>query len=167
MSITESDAYDIRYTNERDGGFLEKWLKYPGMSSSYPFTTEQERSFFCRNWMWYVRHKSCLTATYKETPIGMAVLYLMPYKKVAHMGLLSFIVDPHMQRKGVGTSLIRNIKHLGKTNFNLESLHLDVYEKSPAKPFLDEMGFRCIFTQNEFVHDGSAYLKRHLMEAIL
>ena len=56
---------------------------------------------------------------------GIATLFLMPYKKVSHISMLYLIVDPKYQRKGVGSSLLKNIMHYAK-KFKLESIHVSL-----------------------------------------
>ena len=52
----------------------------------------------------------------------------MPYKKVAHHCLFKIVVDPKHQRKGIGRALLKNLKHLAKTYFHLELMHIEVFE---------------------------------------
>jgi len=164
-NITESGEYDLRFSEQGDEHHLLEWFKWPGMSENFPFETQREREIFTKNWASFFRYKCALTAVYKGKVVGMAVLFLMPYKKVSRHGMLYFIVDPRVQRKGVGSSLIKNIIHLGKTRFALERIYLDVYEGSNAKPFLEHCGFTEVLFQEKVVKGANGkYKGRHLME---
>lgn len=163
--LTESGQYDIRYSENGDEIKLQQWLKWPGMTTHFSISTDQEMDIFIRNWVSFFRYKSCLTATYKGSPVGMATLFLMPYQKVSKHGMLYFIVDPKVQRKGIGSSLLKNIVHLGKTRFHLERIYLDVFEGSHAKPFLEYCGFHTVFYQEKFIKEPNGkYRGRYLME---
>lgn len=163
--LTEMSEYDIRYSEKGDDQKLLEWMKWPAMTDNFPVETEREIELFVRNWGSFFRYKSGLTALYKGEPVGMAVLFLMPYKKVSRHGMLYFLVDPKLHRKGIGSSLIRNIVHLGKTRFHLERIYLDVFEGSNAKPFLEKCGFREVFYQARFVKEPKGtYRGRYLME---
>ena len=166
--LTESDDFDIRYSEADDESSLRKWLNYPAMLNNFPMEKEENVNLVLRNWIGFFKYKSSLTATYKGKPVGIATLFLMPYKKVAHHSMMYFVVDPEMQRKGIGSSLMRNIKHLAKSRFKIEGIHLDVYSGMPGKPFLETCGFESLFEQEKFVKEqGGNYRSRFVMEARL
>lgn len=166
--VTDSEHFDIRYSEAADESSLRKWLNYPAMLNNFPMEKEENVNLVLRNWTGFFKYKSSLTATYKGKPVGIATLFLMPYKKVAHHSMLYFIVDPEMQRKGVGFSLIKNIKHLAKTRFRVEGIHLDIYSGLSGKPFLEACGFTALFEQKQFVkEENGTYRSRFVMEAKL
>ena len=167
MSITESEDYDIRYTTVQDMSFLREWLKTKGMLHWYPPEEDEELENFIRIWIGFCRYNASLTATYKKQPVGMAVLYLMPYRKVAHHAMFQIIVDPESQKKGVGASLIRNLKHLGKKNFSLELLHAEILDVNPITPLLQKLGFEEFARQEKYVKEKGKYYPRILMECEL
>ena len=163
----ELPTFDIRYSEEKDQKHLEQWLAFPHVLDCFPMATQQETHLMVRNWMSFCRYRSSLTAVFREKPIGIATIFLMPYRKVAHHGMLYFMVSPKFQREGVGAALIKNIKHLGKQAFHLEGLHLDIYEGCAALPFLKSQGFHEVLRQEKFVKENGKYRSRILMEAKL
>ncbi|NGX26783.1 MAG: hypothetical protein K940chlam6_00708 [Chlamydiae bacterium] len=166
MSITESEEYDIRHTTVQDMSFLREWFKTKGMLHWYP-PEDEELENFIRIWIGFCRYNASLTATIKKQPVGMAVLYLMPYRKVAHHAMFQIIVDPEYQKKGVGYSLIRNLKHLGKKNFSLELLHAEVLDVNPIVSLLQKLGFEEFARQEKYVKEKGKYYPRILMECEL
>ncbi|MCK4934776.1 MAG: GNAT family N-acetyltransferase [Simkaniaceae bacterium] len=162
--ITKSADFDIRYTLLDDEKYLREWLSSKNIYKNFPFNSDEEANDLIKNWIGFSKYKCSLTALFKNVPVGIATLFLMPYRKVAHLSMLYFIVDPKYQRKGVGHSLIKNLKHLAKSYFRLEGLHLDVYENSPALPFLEKQGFTIITKQEKFVKDNDQYLSRYILE---
>ncbi|MDN3505861.1 MAG: GNAT family N-acetyltransferase [Simkaniaceae bacterium] len=164
--ITESKDYDIRYSTVQDMDALRSWFKTDGMLHWYPPVNDQELENFVRVWIGFTRYNACLTATYQGKPVGMAVLFLMPYRKVAHHAMFQIIVDPEFQRKGVGHSLIRNLKHLGK-NFKLELIHAEVLDVGPLIPLLEKLEFKEFARQEKYVKEEGKYYPRIMMECIL
>lgn len=165
--ITDKKDYEIRYTDPSDEKVLRKWLKFPGLLDWYPMSNEKETDLIMKNWIGFYRFKSSLTATFKGKPIGIATLLLMPYRKVAHHAMLYFIVDPKSAHQGVGTSLLKNIKHLAKDYFKIEGIHFDVYEGCPAIKLFESQGFREVARLDGAVKMGDTYVAKILMEAIL
>ena len=90
----------------------------------------------------------------------------MPYRKVAHLSLFYIIVDKEYRRKGIGTSLIKNLKNLAQKYFRLEGIHGEIYAGSPIIPLLEKENFTPIFTQEKFVKIGEKYLSRTVYEHI-
>ncbi len=163
--LTESDEYDIRYSNSSDTKKLSEWLKWPGVSKAFPYESEEERNLFVMNWAAFYRYKCTLTATYKGSPVGMAILFLMPYRKVSKHAMLSVIVEPALQRKGIGRSLVRNINHLGQTRFQLHRIYFDVYGDQGVQSFFSSCGYNLVCSQKKYVKEAeNVYLDRHLME---
>lgn len=165
--ITEETGYDIRYSELEDEKFVIEWLKDPEVRKWFPPTEEKEIDPFVRNWVGFSRHKSSLTAVYQGKPVGIVTLFLMPYIKVAHLCMVYIAVDPAMQRQGVGYSLVKNIKHLAKNYFKLESVHAEVFEGCPAEPLLEKHDFKTVVRQDNFVKLDEGYRQRLIMEVDL
>ena len=161
--ITNEDVYDIRYSRILDKTHLKEWVSHPEVLRWFPMVGEKEIEMMCRNWAGFSRYRSSITATYDHKPIGMATLFLMPYRKVAHLAMLNIAVAPHMQRKGVGTSLIRNIVHLAK-GFKLKSIHLEVMEGCPLIPVLKKQGFYQVFRQDDYFEVDGVKRAREVWE---
>jgi RimJ/RimL family protein N-acetyltransferase len=158
---------DIRYSYVTDVIYLRRWLTHPGMLHWFPLETSQEVEAAIQSWMSMVRHSAALTATINNVPCAMGVLFLMPYKKVSHQCMFKLIVDPAFQRRGIGTSLVKNLKHLAKNYFHLELMHIDVFEKNPLIDLLMKMDFQQYGYQEKFIKEGDHYLARVLLEAHL
>ncbi len=167
VSIIESDEYDIRYTIPGDESFLYEMLSDEVNNQWMPVDIEQSVDLFSKNWMFFSQYKCALTCLYQGQPCGMGILFLMPYKKVAHLSMLYFIVARHFQHQGVGRSLLKNLKHLAKEYLLLESIHIELYEGCPAIPLLLEQGFKEIIRQEKFVCLEGKYLDRLIYEVQL
>lgn len=164
--ITESDKYDIRYTELEDQSVLENWLKNPEDRFFYPISSEEEIPFFAKNWVGFSRFKASLSATFEGKVIGLATLYLMPYRKLAHQAMFYMMVDPSMRKKGVGSSLLKNLMHLAKTRFFLESLQCEIFEGSPLLFLLEKEGFSSFALQEKYIKKNDLYYHRNLLEVM-
>lgn len=165
--ITDEKAFDIRYSENSDITHIRKWLQTKGMLSNFPMGNEKEIEMNLRYWSGFFRYHSSLTSTYNGVPNGVATLFLMPFRKVMHFGMMQFIVDPKWQRRGIGTALIKNIKHLAVTKFKLERLYFDVFEGSFSHSFLLKNGFIEICRQEKFVKENGKYKSRIIMDITL
>lgn len=155
---------DIRYTVNEDEPYLRDWLHAPGMMHWFPIGNEKELDNGAKVWMAYSRFSASLTAARDGTPFGMATLFLMPYRKVAHHCLFKIIVDPRYQRQGIGESLLKNLMHLARNYFRLELIHIEVFEGNPMIQLLEKMEFRRFAYQKDYVKEGDEYLARALYE---
>ncbi len=151
MSFTDKKEYELRYTTSEDLDFVTSLVKVSEVRKWLPPSSDEDCLLFSKNWVSFGKYKAALTALYEGIPIGAAVLFLMPYKKVAHLAIVYVAVDPKFQRMGVGRSLIRNICHLGKSRFRLESVHFEVYEGCPICSLLESLEFKEIASQKNFV----------------
>ena len=140
-TITSDPRYDIRYTRLLDKTPLKEWVMHPEVLKWFPMNNEKEVDLLLRNWIGYSRFESSLTAIFDHKPIGIATLFLMPYKKVAHESMFKIVVSPEYQRRGIGSSLLKNIKHLAQQRFRLERLHVEVYAENPLIVVLENKGF--------------------------
>ncbi len=158
---------DMRYTNLMDSPYLRDWLNSPGMLHWFPMSDEKDVEDALRVWMGFSRFNASLTATINHVPCGIGTLFLMPYRKVAHQCMFKLIVDPKFQRQGIGTSLVKNLKHLAKSYFHLEYMHIEIYEGNPLIALLKKNGFYEFVRQEGFVKEHDQYLARILMECDL
>ena len=149
--LVQSKDYDIRYSYEGDYDFLFDLLSHKEVNKWFPINIETGAPLFAKNWIFYAKYLCSLTCLYKKKPCAIGVLFLMPYKKVAHLAMGYMAVHPSMQRKGIGTSLLKNLQHLGKTKFHLESIHFEVFEYCPIIPLLKKQGFAEIIRQERYV----------------
>ena len=163
-----SFEFDIRFSDAlKDGPTLDKWLTGSKDLKWYPVKTKDEVKSMSSNWIGFSKYKASLTATHKNQAVGIGTLYLMPYKKVSHHAMFYIIVGKSYRRKGVGSSLVKNLKNLAKTRFKLESIHCEVFEGCPLIPILEKEGFETFAEQEGFSKDGNEYLSRKLMESFL
>jgi RimJ/RimL family protein N-acetyltransferase len=159
--------HDIRYTYITDITYLRQWLKTPGMLHWFPMSTEKELEDAIQCWIGFCRWSASLTATINHVPCGIGTLFLMPYKKVAHHCLFKMIVDPKFQQQGVGSSLLKNLKHLAKNYFHLEMMNIELFEGNPILDLLKKNDFYEVVVQDKFVKEEGVYRKRIVMETKL
>ena len=165
MTIIDLKDFDIRYTILDDMPYLRSWLKIEGMLHWFPPDDELEMENFIRIWMGFARYSAALTATFDNQPIGMATLYLMPYRKVAHQCMFQIIVDPKYQRKRIGYSLMKNMIHLAKNYFRLELINVEILdEKNPLISLLKKLDFYEFARQEKYIKENGEYFSRVLME---
>jgi RimJ/RimL family protein N-acetyltransferase len=155
--------HDIRWSQMEDLPHLEKWFLTPETCNAYPFGFE-ERGDALKNWIGFSRYRASLTATIDNTPCAIGTLFLMPYKKVAHHCSFYLIVAPEHRRKGIGRSMVRNLIHLAKSQFRLESIHAEIFEPSVMVPLLKQLNFETFATQENYIKINGTGHSRILME---
>lgn len=165
--IPELEGLQLRYTITEDAPYLKEWLLEPGILRGFPMIDEPEVEDAVKHWISFSKYKSSLTAVINETPVGIATLCLMPYRKLAHHCLLSIIVSKEYRSKGVGTVLMNNLLHLAKNFFNMEVIYLEVYEGNPAISLYKRFGFVEIGYQKHFMKENNEYVGKVIMERIL
>lgn len=162
------EEWDIRYTYLTDAPYLKQWLSNETVQKWFPISEEKEIEDAVQCWMGFSRYSSSLTVTIDHVPCGIGTLFLMPYRKVAHHCLIKMVVDPCYQRRGIGLSLLKNLKHLAKNYFHIELVHVEVFEGNTAFiSLLEQSGFKEFARQEHFVKDQGNYLSRILYEAFL
>ncbi len=144
------EGYDIRFSTLEDLSHLQEWFQEPHATDDFPFG-EKEKEEALKNWIGFSKYKASLTATIHDVPCAIGTLFLMPYRKVAHHCSFYLMVDPKYRRKGIGTSMARNLLNLAKTRFRLEAVHVEVYEPSPILPLLKKLRFEEMMRQENFV----------------
>lgn len=159
--------FDIRYTYVTDTPYLRAWLQNPDVQKWFPVSEEREIEDAIQCWIGFSRYSSSLTATINGTPCGIGTLFLMPYRKVAHHCLFKLVVDPKFQRRGIGSSLLKNLKHLAKNYFHLDLVHIEVFEGNPVIYLLKKQDFHEFARQEGYVKDKDRYLSRILYECFL
>ena len=165
--MTDISGLEIRYSYMTDAPYLREWLNVPGMLHWFPMSEEKEVEDAAQAWISFSRWSCSLTCVLDNAPCAIGTLFLMPYRKVAHHCLFKIIVDPKFQKRGIGSTLLKNLKHLAKTYFRLQILHMEVYEGNPIVSLLEKQGFRQFARQERFVKEGDQYLARLLFECYL
>lgn len=149
--ITKETAYDMRYFDERDLQILKTHLMNPQIQKWFPLSSEVDVDLFTRNWANFAKHRTAITALWEQQPIGFGSIFLLPYKKVAIHTMGYLLVDPAFQRKGVGTSILRNLIHLSREFRIVEKVQCEIYEGCPLEGILKRLSFVQAFTQGGFV----------------
>lgn len=165
--MKEPEGLEIRYTQVTDAQLLKEWLLAPGVLHWFPMSEEKEVDDAVQAWIGFSRWSCSLTCMLKNEPCAIGTLFLMPYRKVAHHCLFKMIVNPKLQRQGIGSSLLKNLKHLAKNYFRQEIMHMEVYEGNPIIKLLEKQGFRQFVKQERFVKEGDRYFARLQFECFL
>lgn len=164
----EVEGLDIRYTEITDGPLLQEWLKEPGVLRWFPMFDHVEIEDAVGRWISFARYKCSLTATLHGKPVGIATLYLQPYRKLAHQCEFGIIVGNDQRGLGIGGHLIKNLIHLAKDYFKIELLHLQVYDKNPAMKLYSRWGFKEFGRQTHWIKEGPEdYRARIFMERFI
>ncbi len=151
---------DIRYSRPMDAAYLKEWLTQEAVSKWFPMSTPAEIDAAVATWMLFCRYQAGLTATINHVPCAMSILFLMPYKKISHHAPFKLCVDPKYWGKGIGSSLLKNTKHLAKTYFKLDAIHIEVFGDNPLIALLEKFDFHPFAKQENYVKVGGLYQPR-------
>lgn len=153
-----------RFTEESDYDLLVTWLMRPGVLRWFPLYDLREVEDAVRIWIYHTKQSAVLTALVDGVPCGVAVLYLQPFKKLAHQCLFAIVVDEPYRGRGVGTKLLTDLMALGKERFQLTMLHLEVYDGNPAIHLYRRLGFEQYGFQRCFIKDNGEYIGKIMMQ---
>ncbi len=155
----------IRYSQMADGKILAEWLKDHDNWPYFPIASEKEAQLFADNWIGFSRFRVSLTAILEDQVVGIATLFLMPYKKVSHSPFFYMIVDKHKRNKGIGSDLLKNIMNLAENYVSLEALVAEVYTGSPFIALLEKNHFQQFAFQENYIKiEKNKYLARILFQ---
>ncbi len=157
------EGFDIRYSTLEDLSYLQEWFKGPKAFDDFPFNPKESDDML-KNWIGFSKFKASLTGTIRDIPAAIGTLFLMPYRKVAHHCSFYLIVEAKHRRKGIGESMVKNLLHLAKTKFRLESVHAEIYEGSPILSVLKKLQFVEFVRQENYVKVDGKYKARILLE---
>lgn len=158
---------EVRLATLEDSPHLTQWLNDPDILRWFPMIDAREVEDSVRVWMSYTRFGAGLMALMDGEPAGLANLYIQPYEKYKHQCLFSIIVNPKMRGKGVGTALLNALKTHAKERFQIEILHLEVYDGNPAISLYRRMGFVEYGRHNRFIKVEDRYSDKILMQQAL
>ena len=165
--FVEPKELDIRYTKQRDVIYLTEWFANKEILKWFPMREPNEIEDSIQRWISFHKWKCSLTATINSIPVGIATLWLQPYKKVAHQCQFGIIVDSKYRKQKVGSSLLKNLIHLAKNYFHIELLHLEVYDGNDAYFLYKSFGFKEFGRQTHWIKDQGQYVGRIFMEKFL
>lgn len=161
------DKIRIRVTRpDEDAPHLKSWLSDPKILRWFPMFDEREIDDAVRIWVGYSKYEACFTAEWEGEPCGIVNYYLQPYKKLSHQCLLAIIVSEKYRNKGVGTALLNHLIQ-NAPKFNLEILHLEVYEGNPAIHLYKRLGFVEYGIESRFIKDRGEYISKIMMQKVL
>ena len=161
--MMEIPGYDIRFTEEGDLSHLNDWFSFPDACDDFPFSLD-EKDESLKNWIGFAKYKASLTGLMNGVPCAIGTLFLMPYRKVAHHCSFYIMVDPAHRRKGIASSMIKNLLHLAKTRFRLESIHVEIYQPSALLSVVEKLNFKTFARQDNFMKIGDCSRPRILLE---
>ncbi len=158
----------IRVTDiEKDSPHLKSWLFEPGVLRWFPMFDEREVDDAVKIWVSYAKYEACFTIECDGVPCGVANLYLQPYKKLSHQCLFAIVVSEKFRNKGIGKELLTHLMKSAKEKFNIEILHLEVYEGNPAIRLYRRMGFIEYGVEKHFIRDNAEYISKIMMQKYL
>lgn len=147
--------------------YLKEWLNDKEVLRWFPMTDEKEIEDSVRIWMSYTRLEAGVMALVDGEPAGLANLYIQPYEKLKHQCLFSIIVASKFRGKGVGTKLLETLKKYAKEKFQVEILHLEVYDGNPAVALYRRLGFKEYGCHPRFIKEGERYFNKIFMQQAL
>lgn len=165
--MNKKSPISVRFGVEDDQRLLVEWLLQPNVLQWFPLVDLREIEDAARIWIGNVKFGAVLTALWDEQPCGIATLYVQPFKKLAHQCLLAIIVDEKYRGKGVGTVLMQELEHLAIERFQIELLHLEVYEGNPAIHLYERCGFIQYGYQKHFIKQNGQYMGKIMMQKVL
>lgn len=152
--MSENKRLTVRPSTEEDTPFLKEWLNDEKILRFFPMTSEpREFEDSIRVWMSYTKLGACLTALYEGEPVGMSCIYVHTYEKLKHQSLFAIVVKESMRGKGVGAFLLNETLKLAKEKFQIELLHLEVYEGNPAIHLYERAGFKRYGEEKHFIKE--------------
>ncbi|NGX63807.1 MAG: hypothetical protein KR126chlam6_01221 [Candidatus Anoxychlamydiales bacterium] len=155
---------DIRYSKISDEKLLLKWMLDEENSKWFTFSTKKEIEGSVRNWIGFSKFKASLTGVLNNEIVSIATLFLMPYRKLAHEAMIYLIVDKNHRKKGIGSDMLKNLIHLAKNSFKLESLFIEVFDGSEMIPLLKKYKFEEFAYQEKYIKENNHYKDRILFD---
>jgi len=160
--------FKIRPSLVSDATYLYNWLMDKSIIQWFPMCNKLEVDDAVNISMSYIQYNAAITAISDNIPCGFANLYLHFNEKLKHQALFVIIVDPLFRGKGVGTEIIKELFKMAKNQFNIELLHLEVYEGNPAKKLYERLGFVEYGVHKKFLKDlDGKYYDKILMQKLL
>jgi putative acetyltransferase len=154
---------EIRYTSSLDHKALLDMLADDETISNFPFSKEEMKDAV-NGWISFSKLKSSLTGIVNGEIVSIATLFLMPYKKLTHIAMFYIVVKKEYRKKGIASSMLKNLLNLAKNYFKLESVYIEVFEGSKIIKILKKFDFKNFAIQDMFVKENNGYKKRLLFD---
>lgn len=159
----------LRDSMMRDAEDMAKWFPREDVRYFFPMINEIESKDAALRWVSFCRYGASVSAEINGQFVGIATLYLQPYKRLMHNCEMGIIVAPECRGQGIGSLLMEAIIKKAKETFHIEVLHLQVHPNNPAVKLYERFGFRQFGLQEKWIKGDEAgqYHGRALMEKIL
>lgn len=157
-------SVEIQKSTLEDGKLFKYLLMQPDVLEYFPMWDVREIDDSVRIWEIFCKKGASLTAHVDGEACGLAYLNIQAYKKFAHQCILTIIVDKEYRNKGIGTALLEELFVLGKEEFGLEILHLEVYETNPAINLYKRLGFEVFGKHPKFIKENGRYIAKIFMQ---
>lgn len=154
----------IRISELSDGEMFKHLLQQPDVLEYFPMYDLREIEDAVRVWEIFCKKQASLTSVVDDTPCGLAFLNLQGYKKFAHQCLITIIVDEAYRNRGIGTKLLAELFKLSKETFQLEMIHLEVYQTNPAINLYRRLGFTEFGCHPKFIREPDRYIDKIFMQ---
>ncbi|NGX52061.1 MAG: hypothetical protein KR126chlam5_00354 [Candidatus Anoxychlamydiales bacterium] len=151
------EELDIRYSQMSDYDHLFKWLNQKENNEWFMFSTKKEVEESSRNWIGFSKLKASLTGVLNNQVVAIGTLFLMPYRKLIHEAMFYLIVDKDFRKKGIGSDMLKNLIHLAKNQFKLETIFAEVIEGCEIISLLENFKFEKFATQEKYIKDNNQY----------
>jgi len=158
---------EIRVSTIEDGALFKRVLLQPGVLEYFPMYDLREVEDAVRIWEIFCRKGASLTAVKDNIPCGIAFLNLQGYKKLTHQCLITIALDEAFRNQGIGTKLLEKLIFISKDSFNLEMIHLEVYETNPARRLYQRLGFTEFGMHPNFIKEDGRYINKIFMQLSL
>lgn len=159
-----TEELEIRPSIVEDGEMFKNLLLQPDVLRYFPMYDLREIEDSIRVWEIFCKRGASITSLVGQEPCGIAFLNLQAYKKFEHQCLITIIVDAKHRNKGIGTRLLTDLHTLAKDKFQLELLHLEVYEGNPAINLYRRAGYTVYGEQRKFTKENKRYYSKILMQ---
>lgn len=164
LHVDPPKGVSIRFTVPEDAIYLKKWLSHPSVKDAFPMYNDMEVDDAVRRWISFSRIRASLTVELANKPVGISSLYIQSYKRLRHQSEFGIIVDESYRGLKIGSFLLSSILKLAKRQFNLELIHLQVYQNNPAVQLYKQFGFVEFGCQKKWIKDEGVYVARSFME---
>lgn len=158
---TKLGEINIRNIVAADTVYLKQYLNSPSVLRWFPMSNTKEIEDSVNVWQTFARRGSAFAIEKNYTPLGFSLTYINHYAKLKHQALFAIIVGEPYQNQGIGSLLLQYVIQTAKDDFNLEILHLEVYEHNPAYRLYTRFGFKEFGRHEKFLKekDGSYHTK--------